>query len=399
MAAGERGLFASPAVEAALWSAAGAVAGEGALDRRALAAAIRARSRRYTSERQDMGAPSAQRRRLADLAARAVFFSVCDSPKLAVPIFELAGRAALPATGPVRILDLGAGCGGTALGALDALSAGGVLRRGGLRAEILAVDRDREALSVARAALSAAPWRELSAVETLAADARRPGWCERRFDLALAGGLVNELAEDDAASVLRRAMASLSPGGAVVIVEPALRETSRALHRLRDAAIAEGHSVFAPCTRDRAPCPALADARDWCHEDRPIRLPPRTRQLAGATGLRQHGAKFSYLVLRREPLSLAGRATEPGSREARVVSRVRKQKGQSECFVCSDEGRVRLRRLGRERSDANRGLDRARRGDVLIVPASALATGRVDRTDEVASIDPAGEPDPGTGTF
>src|SRR5262252_2181528 len=77
----------------------------------ALTRSIVDRSRRYTSDR---GEPAADR--TGDLAARAMFFTVADAMKIAVPLGELAHRGAWPAARPLRILDLGAGCGAMSLG-------------------------------------------------------------------------------------------------------------------------------------------------------------------------------------------------------------------------------------------------------------------------------------------
>ena len=207
-----------------------------------------------------------------------------------------------------------------------------------------------------------------------------------RFDLVLAGTVMNELPEEARLPLVQRALAALRPGGAVVVIEPALRETSRDLHRIRDAALAAGAHVFAPCTRRVAPCPALEDDRDWCHEDRPTRLPPRAQQLATATGLRGGGLKFSYVVLRNEPGGLVPDDVHEGARRAlRVVSQPRKLKGKLECFACGDGGRASLRRLGRARSDSNRALDRARRGDVVVVGERD----DLDVDDVVERIEPA----------
>src|SRR5262249_42481490 len=146
------------------------------------------------------------------------------------------------------------------------------------------------------------------------------------------------------------------------LIEPALRETARALHRLRDALLAdETAHVFAPCTR-RGPCPALDDPRDWCHEDRPFAPPPRLAALAHRTGLRLGGLKFAYLPLRKRPDPLV----EAAGAALRVVSRPLDQKGSIERIVCSDDGRRRLRVLKRDRSDDNRALGDARRGDVIV---------------------------------
>ena len=60
-------------------------------------------------------------------------------------------------------------------------------------------------------------------------------------------------------------------------------------------------------------------------------------------------------------------APVPGRRMLRVVSHPLKPKGKLECFGCGDDGRIRVRRLSRERSDSNRPFERARRGDVLLL--------------------------------
>jgi ribosomal protein RSM22 (predicted rRNA methylase) len=184
-----------------------------------------------------------------------------------------------------------------------------------------------------------------------------------------------------------RALAALSDDGAVIIIEPALRDTSRALHELRDAVIAGKHAtVFAPCTRTCAPCPMLLDPNDWCHEDRAVQLPPRTAELARLTHLRDSGLKLSYLVLRRQALPLV---EQPGA--WRVVSAPMPAKGKLEIYGCSDAGRMPIRLLRRHRSDDNRAFERARRGDVLVTDA-APDEDRVEleRETKLDRIEPAG---------
>jgi hypothetical protein len=107
--------------------------GDAPLATRALTAAIVDRSRRYTSERDRLSAD-----RGGDLAARAAFFTIADAMKIAIPLGELAHRGALPAARPLRIVDLGAGCGAMSLGALVVLDTLGV----DAALEIVAIDRD-----------------------------------------------------------------------------------------------------------------------------------------------------------------------------------------------------------------------------------------------------------------
>ena len=233
------------------------------------------------------------------------------------------GRAPAP---PRRALDLGAGTG----------AAGRTLRaRFGEALELVSVDRTGGAPDVIRANLAV----ELPAV---------PG----QFDLIVAAHLLNELFVDQARDrrielrarrVLAWAQALLAPSGLIVLIEPALRETSRELLAVRDRLLPAGLHVVAPCFW-QGPCPALASERDWCHDAAPVPSRPRV--------------DFSYLVLRAEAVAPA-----PGC--ARVVSDPLPDKGRLRLFVCGAQGRRELIRLSRHRSAANAGMDQAARGDVL----------------------------------
>lgn len=379
----------SPEVEAVLWSATQQVLSPALCAGATLRQAVIERSRRYTGERIDVGAPLSGRAHDADLAAHALFFAPADAAKIQIPLAELDGRGLLP-RGPLRILDVGAGPGAMTLGAID------FLYRSGHRAAISvhAVDRDRDALRIFQKAV-----RELGermhaeiAVTVEQADLGAPRPFPAGADLVLVGSVLNELGPARSRALLTELLGVLDPAGALIVIEPALRETSRALHELRDFAVSETAAhVFAPCVRQAAPCPALADEHDWCHEDRPAQLPERTAKLAATTGLRSHGLKFAYLVLRlaRDPL------VPTPERAARVVSQPRRSKGKRECYACSESGRTLVRLLKRHRSAANRDFERVRRGDVLIAggAASGPLAGELTAAQDVIVARPAGAAD------
>jgi ribosomal protein RSM22 (predicted rRNA methylase) len=242
---------------------------------------------------------------------------------------------------------------------------------------VTAVDRDASALRILERVVAALP--SAPRLSTVVADVRR-ALPSGDHDLILAGTALNELPAGAQLPLVDALLARLAEGGALIILEPALRETARALHALRDAVVAGGRAhVFAPCTRAGS-CPALDDPRDWCHEDRPFRPPPRLAALMQRTGLRTHGLKFSYLTLRKGPEPLV--ACEAGGRALRVVSDALDQKGTVERIVCGSEGRLRLRLLRRAGSDATRALGTARRGDVLLAASAddGAALVRIDPT-------------------
>jgi hypothetical protein len=365
-------------LEDAVRAATVAQLGEAPLATRALTQAIVDRSRRYTSERDQLSAD-----RGGDLAARAMFFTIADAMKIAIPLGELGHRGALPAARPLRVVDVGAGCGAMSLGALAVLDELGV----DAALDIAAIDSDPRALAIARRAVLDLAGRRGRAVTITTRDddvtrAKLPA-----ADLVVLGSVINELPAPAGLDLVQRALAALADDGAVIIVEPALRDTSRRLHELRDAVIASGRGhVFAPCTRTEAPCPALADPDDWCHEDRALALPRRTAELARITHLRDSGMKLAYLVLRRQPLGLV----PEGAAAWRVVSAPMPAKGKLELIGCSAAGRIPLRLLRRHRTADNRAIDDAARGDVVITSA-APDDKRVEITDAtpVTRITPA----------
>jgi ribosomal protein RSM22 (predicted rRNA methylase) len=251
--------------------------------------------------------------------------------------------------------------------------------------EMTLIDRDVDALRIAAAAIRDLSTKRgvIAGVTTRVADVESTS--PPQADLVVMGTVLNELDMPARLAVVEHALAATAADGAVIIIEPALRETSRALHELRDAIIGAGKAhIFAPCTRKLAPCPMLANPDDWCHEDRLVELPPRTAELARLTHLRDSGMKFSYLVLRHDAAPLVD---APGA--WRVVSAPFTAKGKQEVFGCSDAGRVPLRLLKRNRTEANRAFERAKRGDV-IVTESPVDGDRVELAGMLERREPAG---------
>jgi ribosomal protein RSM22 (predicted rRNA methylase) len=344
-------------LEDAVREAARSVLGESPLATAALTRAIVDRSQRYTSDRDRLASP---RDADADLAARAAFFTIADAMKIAVPVNELIARGALPKARPLRVVDLGAGCGAMSLGLIATLDALPLAALDPVPLAITAIDHDARALAIAAKAM-----RGLAAGRSFVTKTGDVGRAEiPPADLVVMGSVLNELFAEGALSLVERALQAIGEDGAVIVIEPALRETSRALHAIRDAVIARGRGhVFAPCTRRCVPCTALADPSDWCHEDRAVELPPQTAALARVTHLRDSGMKFSYLVLRRKPHDLV----EAGPNAWRVVSAPMVAKGKLELIGCSERGRVRLRLLKRNRNAANREIEAADRGDIVVI--------------------------------
>jgi SAM-dependent methyltransferase len=314
---------------------------------------VREVSEGYTTRREELGAIAGSPRALA---ARVAFFLPRDTPKIGWPLAELARRDLLPRR-PLRVLDLGAGVGATAIGVGRFVRA----RELAPSIEVTAVDRDDAALDALGRVVERAL--DLGSVpielETRTADfaSMRPSG---QFDLVVFGLSLNEVGSD-AREAIDRAAQLCAPDGAIVVIEPALRETTRALMALRDEIAGTSLSIFAPCVR-RGPCPMLASERDWCHAEIALGLPPPLVAIARAAGLRYERLTFSYLTLRRDRAELAA---DHGPVVGRIVSEPLVSKGKRELVACTEGGLVRIRRLDRRRSGSNGAFDDLARGDVV----------------------------------
>lgn len=240
----------------------------------------------------------------------------------------------LPHVAPKRVLDLGAGTG----------IVGDTLRQRYAGVEVVAIDR-------------------VAGPGVIGFDLRKagsPAGVNGRFDVVIAAHLLNELTELQAPA--RAALVQswirqwLAPGGLLLLIEPALKETSRALLQVRDRLVAEGLFIEAPCVW-QGPCPALAEPRDWCHDSAPRPSLPR--------------ADFSFLAIRER-----GQPTQDATL-LRVVSDLRREKGRSRLFACGIEGRKAYVLQSREVTPANEAFLALDRGALCrIVGVTAAGDGQ-----------------------
>jgi hypothetical protein len=233
-------------------------------------------------------------------------------------------------------------------------------------AEATAADRSLKALELAR--LLAIESEESLATRSWDPLGRAP-LPEGDFDLFMLGHVLNELYGNDPAADVRRAelceplLARLKPGGSLLVLEPALRDTSRGLLRVRDLFVERGYAIRAPCLW-RGACPALHKESDWCHAEREWRMPRLVEQLSRAAGLHKEALKMSYLVV--APKGEAW-APSPAGRPFRIVSEPLEGKGRQRYIGCGPEGRVGLALQQKHETPANAAFFRLHRGDVIAV--------------------------------
>jgi SAM-dependent methyltransferase len=350
----------------------------------ALARGVAELSRVYTRERGEL---SAGRLGAGAKAARLGFFLPRDLIKLFGPLEELRRAGRFPTRPRLRVLDLGAGLGASTLGLARYLCHAGLAPR---ELEVIAIERDPGCARLMRALCEAVGQLrgEFAPIDaSVRATDLRAELAERGpFDLVLLGFVLNELDLDRPAAerserraeLLRTLCAQLAPDGALIALEPALKQSARELMQVRDLLVAARESeragppfVFAPCVR-RGPCPMLAGERDWCHEALDFALPAPLADVAQRAGLRYQGLSYAALVLTNEP-----RALPAGTGERyRVVSDRLRSKGKLELFGCGEPGYVRLTRLDRDASAGNTTFEELKRGDIAELPDGAPRVSR-----------------------
>jgi hypothetical protein len=197
-----------------------------------------------------------------------------------------------------------------------------------------------------------------------------------RFDVILLGLSLNELriAGADTAATLLKLSEHVSDDGVILVLEPALRETSRALHAIRDQLAARNASpfVFAPCLHRTVGCPMLQRERDFCHERVTCDLPTPLAELARGAGLRDTDLTYSYLTLHRQSRSLSELSSHVAPNSLfRAVSGSLVTKGKTEAWLCGESLAPRGMRLDRHATPENQAFERAERGAILRVEPAA----------------------------
>jgi ribosomal protein RSM22 (predicted rRNA methylase) len=294
----------------------------------------------------------------------------------------------------LRVLDLGCGPGSMLLGFLDFLVD---LPRLEGHLNFCAIDLLRENLDDARffaewwvSQFFAGPdktFRERDiTLHFFRADMRHPLSLpdQELFHFILIGNVMNELfrgeihrIESRYEIISRLVKRWLVPEGFLILLEPALKETSRDLLLLRNELVRQdGLNVYSPCLHNN-PCPAVSagNPNDWCHEDRPWHLPRVLRNSNQRLFKTVDAIKYSYVVLTRQNITVADSAIPNSSGVEnlpskdlqlwRVVSEAIEEHGRSCAFLCGISGREKTTLLNKHKSSSNCAFKKLRRGQVI----------------------------------
>jgi ribosomal protein RSM22 (predicted rRNA methylase) len=329
-------------------------------------------SRLFTKERNALRSDYLKDPVLA--AAYVGYFLPVNLSKIQVLLHELPEEwHKTPHDRRLRVLDVGCGPGTGSLAVLDWLNdfAPDSLKR----LTVVAVDESSDALSQARRLWTACEHQIYIGEASLnlhEADIACNGWRndvaqQGPYDLIILANCLNEVfgrmpqSTKDRSALLSGLLTLLAPHGTLMIVEPALRETSRALHQVRDQLLEEKRcTVYSPCLHERQ-CPALINPDDWCHEERAWEPPALIREIDRDVGFIKDALKFSYLLLRTDGRTIA----ERGLNTYRMVSELRKLKGDTRAWLCNELGRCEVGRLDRACSAANAAWDQCQRGTIV----------------------------------
>ena len=269
---------------------------------------------------------------------------------------------------PRNVLDLGSGPGPASAAIVDALPPGAGLEK------LVLLDGSKKALDLGVAILGAEP-RKGACITTVEQDLESGTELPAgEFDLIVFGHCLNELwaKEGDAlerrVDLVRRAAKRLSPGGSILLLEPALLSTCRSLIALRDALASLSWLVLAPCPSSKS-CPALAAGPERsCHAQSPWEPPESVAALAKAAGLDRNAVKFAYFFL-SPPAGLAKTrpvtpSEEQQTRLRRVVSDPMLNKAGRLRYVLCAGGRLETISARADDPEAKaRGFMELRRGD------------------------------------
>ena len=320
------------------------------------------------------------------MAAYVAYFLPSNLPKIERPLAEIAlhPERSLGSDGEISFLDLGCGPGTASAGFIDFFFRNLYQGKERLNVSITALDRVEANLKEAGFLLRelwdgysssyAAGCNARLDIKTIKMDLLRltgSSPARKRHDLiVIANSLVETAGGAD--SIERRrefvellASDYLKETGSLIIIEPALKGSSRDLLMLRDSVLREGRiNLYSPCLTN-GPCGALDSRKDWCHEADEWGAPRIVRELDRLTGFDKSRLNYSYLVLRKDGLSLNDTYSEKKGEMFRVVSDLLKEKGKAKFFLCGKRGRVQVERLDRDRSESNAIFDKLKRGEIV----------------------------------
>lgn len=275
--------------------------------------AVLEKMREYVAELSDLftvARPERFRDYMSDaclLAAYGLFFFPQSFARADFAIRRLLGfykRRPTPSAAPIRILDLGSGAAPCGLALAAALRE----QFPETPIELVAVDRSRAALDAIPAQIPGLK------IKTEVADLKNFAGTQNTFDFIVLGWSLNEIvpaetpdAVENAIVFLKKLAASLTPTGTLLVLEPALKETTERLQRVSD------YFARTPGLPFHRIAPELGNHEDpllaeggisWNHEVRRWEAPPALEFINRKLFREIQVLKFSWCALAKTPPKL-----------------------------------------------------------------------------------------------
>ncbi len=253
----------------------------------------------------------------------------------------------------IRILDLGSGPAPASCSLADLAQGRGEQN---MAFEFCLCDSSGDALSLGKKILEAA-YAKNASVETRVCNLENifqpkngAAFLDgKKFDFIIASHSLNELWKgqkkrgEKIADLLKNLSDCLDDGGLMLLMEPALLATSRALIEARDSLIASGLKVAAPCLQSASPCPALENPNATCHAQFDWEMPQIVADLAALAGLNRADVKMTYFVFERGDFGNGENSLQDQKVAALVVSEPMLNKaGRVRYVLCDGKSRFTL---------------------------------------------------------
>ncbi len=205
---------------------------------------------------------------------------------------------------------------------------------------------------------------------------------KEKYDIIIFSNSLNEM-DISGKDLVNIAQDCLKTNGVLIIIEPALKITSRKLISLREWFIqTKTLYPWAPCPHIMQ-CPALQSKSDWCHEEKSWVAPPIARRISSQVGIREDSIKYSFLILKKEAPETGQTAVSEEEREklsiktgenghkyfveARVISFSLKEKGRVCLHLCYEGKKLRGYLAKSKVTESNKAFIDATHGDNLLL--------------------------------
>lgn len=249
---------------------------------------------------------------------------------------------------PKNALDLGCGPGPVSCALAD------------IGADVCAADYSKDALTLARSITD----RMHKKIRFLSWDAKKHSIPDGHYDCITMSHLINELWDSNTrfelrADLINNAGKHLTPQGAILIVEPALLQTSRETLQVRDELTRRGWHIHYPCPGDYS-CPALSTDSGMCHTAFPYDRSELLDSIIRYAGFKKEFLTMTMLIISRNPLP------KRNATVYRIVSDIMHTKNNRMRFlICGDGIRQSLSIANNAPNELLTAFKKLHRGDLI----------------------------------